>query len=657
MRLVRRLLFLSLGFVLPVTVFGSSAQDAADSQGTFVESVDIHVVNVDVYVTDRKGNPVTGLTAKDFQVRENGKKVAVEYFTAFGGPPPRSPSAMEPSPEKGTASAPRAAAASAPNEGPVHIVLLVDQANIQPQYRNRVLREASPFLERWAREEGRVLVAALDRSLRVVQPFTNDGDAVREALASLEKEAWHGARGADERRQTVNDIASILRALTIGGGGSAQGQAQELINRYHIYADRTFQDVVHSIEVMSELVRSLSILPGRKILVHISEGMQMRPGEEIIFALQDTLSDGRRLTGPGGSSFEPGPRPPGGAPPPGPGTGSNGGTGGSGGTGGTGGTGGGGTEPGGAPSAPRTSPRRSGGGGNDLALEIAGMRSELSRYDSSRFFTKLVALANTHRVSFYTLNPAGGEIAALGADYSADAGYGASMQGFLSIAQASHRETLQLMAAETGGLSLLGGTDVDGLLEGVERDFGAYYSLGFTPRDADDALRKIKVKVQGRGLKVRYREVYLDRSAEERTGDRMLGTMLLGVDSNPLGVEVREIAQQAEGKSYLVGVLVLIPIGELGLVPQGGHHEARLEVQIATVNNDGQTSRITRQPFSFQVPDDQLEAAREQAYGAQMTLKMRPGEQRVAVSVEDQVTRVTSFVSTPMVVGATASAP
>ena len=45
-----------------------------------VENVDVRVINVDVVVTDRKGNPVRGLTIDDFQVFENGRPVKLTNF-------------------------------------------------------------------------------------------------------------------------------------------------------------------------------------------------------------------------------------------------------------------------------------------------------------------------------------------------------------------------------------------------------------------------------------------------------------------------------------------------------------------------------------------------------------------------------------------------
>ena len=50
------------------------------AQPKLVESIDVRVIDVDVIVTDRKGNPVTGLTKDDFDVYENGTKKVITNF-------------------------------------------------------------------------------------------------------------------------------------------------------------------------------------------------------------------------------------------------------------------------------------------------------------------------------------------------------------------------------------------------------------------------------------------------------------------------------------------------------------------------------------------------------------------------------------------------
>src|SRR5256885_15197468 len=47
--------------------------------------MDIRVINVDVVVTDKKGNPITGLTKDDFDLYENGVPKKVTNFYEGAG--------------------------------------------------------------------------------------------------------------------------------------------------------------------------------------------------------------------------------------------------------------------------------------------------------------------------------------------------------------------------------------------------------------------------------------------------------------------------------------------------------------------------------------------------------------------------------------------
>src|SRR3982751_7126848 len=45
------------------------------------DAIDVRVVNVEVVVTDWRGNRMTGLKPGDFRLKVDGKAVPVEYFT------------------------------------------------------------------------------------------------------------------------------------------------------------------------------------------------------------------------------------------------------------------------------------------------------------------------------------------------------------------------------------------------------------------------------------------------------------------------------------------------------------------------------------------------------------------------------------------------
>ncbi len=56
------------------------AQDEAAPDERYEEVVDVHVVNVEVVVTDKEGKPVTGLTREDLERYGAGRPVVLCKF-------------------------------------------------------------------------------------------------------------------------------------------------------------------------------------------------------------------------------------------------------------------------------------------------------------------------------------------------------------------------------------------------------------------------------------------------------------------------------------------------------------------------------------------------------------------------------------------------
>src|SRR6266508_3769735 len=110
MKLLRLPLLLAIGWLTARAAVAAAAAGSASPVPGFGEVLDVEVVNVQVWVTDRQGQPVSGLTAKDFVLRHDGKPVPITHFAeireggAVGGAEsvtpiaPRATTAAEPAP-------------------------------------------------------------------------------------------------------------------------------------------------------------------------------------------------------------------------------------------------------------------------------------------------------------------------------------------------------------------------------------------------------------------------------------------------------------------------------------------------------------------------------------------------------------------------------
>jgi len=66
-----------------LTVVG--AQESDQPQATFFAPLNVPLISIEVYVSDRAGRPIPGLTLEDFEIFEDSKPVSISHFFAAPG--------------------------------------------------------------------------------------------------------------------------------------------------------------------------------------------------------------------------------------------------------------------------------------------------------------------------------------------------------------------------------------------------------------------------------------------------------------------------------------------------------------------------------------------------------------------------------------------
>jgi VWFA-related protein len=260
----------------------AAAEKPAESSA-FFESIDVNVVNVDVYVTDKKGNRIRGLTADDFLLFEEGKPVKISNFYAVDDsadarlPVPRPPIAQG-APPPAPAPARPPVEVETPEDQRLHLVVYIDNWNIKPFDRNRVFAGLREFLRNRLSPTDRVMLMTYDREPHVRRAFTSDAATIAAALFDIEKLSANGARQDSERREVLNWIKDAERV-------------NEAYPRARSYAESLFNDLSFSIDSLKDLVGSLAGLPGRKAILYVSDGLELVPGEDVFNALQEKFTD------------------------------------------------------------------------------------------------------------------------------------------------------------------------------------------------------------------------------------------------------------------------------------------------------------------------------------------------------------------------------
>ncbi|MDX1383726.1 MAG: hypothetical protein R3190_08795, partial [Thermoanaerobaculia bacterium] len=223
------------------------------------ETVDVTVVNVDVYVIDKDGNPVTDLTEEDFQIRDAGKVVDIGFFSSIDARAPRTET------EASEVTDPSATVAAG---DPARIVLFVDTSESISAITGRVTSELADAI---ADRQPEVMVVAYDGGrLDVRQPFTADAATWRPALDGL----TGGSRALItdlERRELLAEIEPILTAFAAQDSSGAfsqnsnswaQSQARtrldELMDSVRFFAQQEYQRNLRAVSSLQGLARALA---------------------------------------------------------------------------------------------------------------------------------------------------------------------------------------------------------------------------------------------------------------------------------------------------------------------------------------------------------------------------------------------------------------
>ena len=167
---------------------------------------------------------------------------------------------------------------------------------------------------------------------------------------------------------------------------------------------------------------------------------------------------------------------------------------------------------------------------------------------------------------------------------------GALMMGNSEEAQEA---ALWFLAHETGGKAMINFYRKVALAETVA-DTRSFYWLGFNPpRDRDDALHDIEVRVPGRrDLRVRSRRHYRDMSRSAEFAMLVEGSLMFGGLPGKDALEVQFGTPRKAGfRKFLVPMQVTIPVDDLTLLPIDGQWTNDVEFRVSVVDRYGDRSK------------------------------------------------------------------
>jgi VWFA-related protein len=298
MEVLMRARIMVIALLAVLVLAGHGAAEEAENKDekpvgglAFVDEVQVTVVNVDVYVRDRQGKPVTGLTADDFKLTQDGVEMPISNFAELNA----EVIAQRMMEESTAAPVPGDDAVESesmmPEIKPIWVVLYIDNENIEALDRNRVLRRVREFVVENLDEPVQMMVVSFQRSPKVLQPFTSDSREVTAALRGLVKQT----SGREERESSRNDLLRDMTEARNQDYGSQvntqEGAKLDMRQRITAYAAEEADTLRWTLGGIRQVIAMLSGIEGRKSLIYVSSGLPMVPGVDLMHDYASTFQD------------------------------------------------------------------------------------------------------------------------------------------------------------------------------------------------------------------------------------------------------------------------------------------------------------------------------------------------------------------------------
>jgi VWFA-related protein len=277
---IRRLVIVSFGLLALALAVRTAGEPQGPPTTTFSEVADVTVVNLEVRVSDKKGRPVSGLTATDFEIYEDGRRMTLSNFYSVQGGAVvgrKGPSA-DPAEVTGEASPSRLGPMPRVPE-PLALVVYVDNDVVRPAGRGRVLRDLRTHLEADATRLRRTAIFVRQAgSVRKVLSFGSDAQALATALGAIEAMPASGFNVDRLRTDTYRQVQFHFEQWHSMEGDPCVDGAPELESMARGYAAQMTDYLGRAMGGLRFLSTVLAAVPGRKAVLYVGEGLEQLPG-------------------------------------------------------------------------------------------------------------------------------------------------------------------------------------------------------------------------------------------------------------------------------------------------------------------------------------------------------------------------------------------
>lgn len=269
----------------------AAREPASPARGQFVESLDVRVVNVDVFVTNRQGEPISGLRQEDFRLQVDGEPMPISnfYVEERGRVRETVRATGRPIEARGDREfVPLEEVATDPNRR-ASVVIFVDHTRLRTVNRKRAFDALRQAIRQFD-DDDLVAVVGLENRLVFYSDFLYDRRAIGEILDEVEDVAGQTDVAGIERRRIFGELARGQSGGFLGRNANIDGP--QLIARIRAFAATEYDRSVRTLRELERVVSTVAGVPGRTALLYVGEGIPTRPGEGLYVEWRNRFGEG-----------------------------------------------------------------------------------------------------------------------------------------------------------------------------------------------------------------------------------------------------------------------------------------------------------------------------------------------------------------------------
>jgi hypothetical protein len=213
--------------------------------------------------------------------------------------------------------------------------------------------------------------------------------------------------------------------------------------------------------------------------------------------------------------------------------------------------------------------------------------------------------------------------------------------------QAVMDNILRSLALESGGQAIFNTNNFNEGLDKVDLELSNYYVLGFQSSNPkrDGKFRKLEVKTEAKGLKLKYRKGYADpRPLDVLAGSKGERSLMSAISSptpvNQLPVLFRPIYFYDSPEMVRIPVSAKIRRGTIELKKKGSQRVNAVNVMGVAYAEDGSVAARFSETMNIAIDKDKEELFRNQDIPYRNYFKLRPGKYQLKFAVADEKGKV-----------------